>query len=221
MPSIKKTSFYKNPFIGLFIRTNEKYTLVPGNIHEKLIPLVKDCLGTEIIPMFLCQSPILGIFCALNSNGIVVSSLAEKRELEPLKKLGLNVHYLDEKYAPGNNIIANDKGALVNPSIPKTEFKKIGDCLGGIEVYHQPIAQLQAVGSANVATNAGFFAYHEISDVELKMCEKIFGVRGSKGTVNLGSSANAYGVVANSKGALVGETTSGSEMQVIFEALFG
>jgi translation initiation factor 6 len=220
MSTIRKTSFYKNPFIGLFIRTNEKFTLVPGNIHEKLIPLVKEALGTEILPIFLCQSPVLGIFCALNSNGIVVSALAEKHELKPLKEIGLNVLFLDEKFAPGNNILANDKGALVNPNIPKPDLKKIGDCLG-VEIFHQPIVNLNTVGSTNIVTNSGLLANNEMSDVELKMCEKVLGVRGLRGTVNLGSTANSYGLVANSKGALVGETTSGSEIQVVYEALFG
>ncbi|HLC48383.1 MAG TPA: translation initiation factor IF-6 [Candidatus Norongarragalinales archaeon] len=217
---IIKTSFYKNPHIGLFIRANDKIALVPKNIHEKLIPQVRDALQTEIVPIFLCQSPVLGIFSALNSNGCVVSALTEKHEIKPLKELGLNVYFLNEQFAPGNNILANDKAALLNHNIPRVEHKKIGDCLG-VEVFSQPVANLNTVGSCNTVTNKGLLAFHELTDVELKMFEKIFGVRGTRGTVNLGSQANSYGVVANSKGALVGDSTSGAEMQNVYEGLFG
>ncbi|MBI5224235.1 translation initiation factor IF-6 [Candidatus Micrarchaeota archaeon] len=220
MSQIKKLSFYKNPFIGLFIKSSEKLTLIPKNIHEKNIPQIEDALQAKVIPMFICQSPTLGIFCALNSNGIVVSALAEKHELKPLKDEGLNICYLDERFSPGNNILTNDNAALVNPSIPKVEIKRIADCLG-VEVSNHPIANLQTVGSTNIATNSGLLANNDISDVELKMLERIFKVRGLKGTVNLGSLANSYGVVANTKGAIVGEATSGSEMQRIYESLFG
>jgi translation initiation factor 6 len=217
---IAKISFYNNAHIGLFIRANDKIALIPGNSHEKIIPQVKESLETEIIPMFLCQSPILGVFAALNSNGCVVSALTEKKEVKPLKEHGLNVYFLNEQFAPGNNILVNDKAALVNPRMPKQDIKKISECLG-VEVFAHPLAHLQTVGSNNVVTNKGLFANHEISDVELKMLEKLFGVRGVKGTVNTGSPANSYGVVANSKGALIGEATSGSETQNIYEALFG
>lgn len=218
--AILKTSFYKNPHIGLFIRATDKIALVPKNIHEKLVPQVKESLEVEIVPIFLCQSPVLGIFSALNSNGAVVSALTEKHEIRPLKELGLNVYFLSEQFAPGNNILVNDKAALLNHNLPRSEHRKIADCLG-VEIFSQPVANLNTVGSNNVVTNKGLLAYHELTDVELKMFEKIFGVRGSKGTVNLGSPANSYGVVANSKGALVGESTSGAEMQTLYEGLFG
>ncbi|MFH1751231.1 MAG: translation initiation factor IF-6 [Candidatus Micrarchaeota archaeon] len=217
---ILKTTFYKNPHIGLFIRASEKIVLVPKNIHSKLLPQVGKALDAEIVEIFLCQSPILGVFSALNSNGCVVSALTERHEIKPLKDLGLNVYFLSEQFAPGNNILVNDKAALLNHNIPRSEHKKIGDCLG-VEVFSQPVANRNTVGSGNAVTNKGLLAYHELTDVELKMFEKIFGVRGTRGTVNLGSSANSYGVVANSRGALVGETTSGSEMQNLYEGLFG
>ncbi len=219
MPMLK-TSFYNNPHIGLFIRANEKVALVPKNIHDKLIPRVQESLRVEIIRILLCQSPILGIFSCINSNGCVVSALAEKHEVKPLKELGLNICFLDEKFAPGNNILANDKAALINPKIARKDLGKISDCLG-VEVFSQPVANVHTVGAMNVVTNRGLLTHRDLSDVEMKMFEKMFGVRGTRGTVNLGSTANSYGVVANTKGALVGESTSGAEMQRIFEGLFG
>ncbi|MEK6953902.1 MAG: translation initiation factor IF-6 [Candidatus Micrarchaeota archaeon] len=217
---ILKTSFYKNAHVGLFIRANDKFALVPKNIHEKMVPQVKEALQAEIVPIFLCQSPVLGIFSALNSNGVIVSALTEKHEIKPLKELGLNIYFLTEQFAPGNNILCNDKAALLNHNIPRSEHKKIGDCLG-VEVFAQQVANLNTVGSGNVVTNKGLLAFHELTDVELKMFEKIFQVRGSKTTVNLGSPANSYGVVANSHGALVGDGTSGAEMAKVYEGLFG
>ncbi len=218
--AIIKSAFYRNPHIGLFIRVNEEIAIIPKNTHKKLFPRLQGALDVELVEIYLAQSPILGIFSVLNSNGCIVTALAEKAEVKPLKEKGLNVYFLDERYAPGNNILANDYAALVNPDIPKNELKKISDCLG-VEVFNQPVANLPTVGSTNVVSNKGLLAYHELSEIELKMFEKIFKVRGTRGTVNLGSPANSFGVIANSKGAVVGDATSGAEMQRIYEGLFG
>ena len=130
----------------------------------------------------------------------------------------MNVILLN-RYSPGNNILCNNKACLVNPEIPATEAKKIGDCLG-VEVFRQKIG-IRTSGSANVVTDKGLLAFNETSEVEMKYLEKIFGIKGIVTTTNFGNPFNGFAVVANAKGALVGETSTGVEVQRIFEALSG
>ncbi|MBI5229265.1 translation initiation factor IF-6 [Candidatus Micrarchaeota archaeon] len=216
---IRKTAIRKNPYIGLFLKANDEFVLVPKNCPPKVTAVAEETLGVEPIPVSVNQSPLIGIFSAMNSNACVLSALIEKEEVTALRKTGLNLFFIDERWgAVCNNVLMNDKAALVNPAIPESEVKKLGL---GIEVFQQPISGIATIGSVNVVTNKGVLAYNEITDIELKGLEKMFGVKGLNGSVNMGLIFNSLGVVANSKGALVGELTSGFEIQRIYEALFG
>jgi len=215
---IEKTSFFRNPFVGLFLRTNNKTALLPKNAPSKLEAQAERVLHAAVVRLFVDQSHLIGVFTALNDNGCVVQDFPEKQGRELLKKAGLNVCVL-KNYSPGSNVLCNNKACLVNPDIPVAEARKIGDCLG-VEVFRQKIG-VKTVGAANVVTSSGLLAHNETTDVELKYLEKIFGVKGLGGTSNFGQAFNGFGVVANDRGALVGEFTTGVETQRIFEALGG
>lgn len=214
---IVRASVFKNPFVGLYMRASDRLLLTAKNVPGKTIAAAEEALKVPVVRIFVHQSPLVGILTAMNSRGVVISDSAEAEERNILKKEGLNVCTL-KAFAPGNNILCNDKAALINPSIHPLEARKIGDCLG-VEVFQQPITQLCVVGSMNVVTNKGLLAYNEITEVELKRILQIFKVEGSRGTSNMGSSCNSLSVVANSNGAVVGELTSGFEMQRIYQAL--
>lgn len=218
---IEKTSIYKNPFIGLFLKASEHFVLVPKNCPDKIISLAEKVLGVEAIRILINQSDLLGIYTAMNSNGVVLPEFAEEEEIHLLKRAGFNICLVKGNYsAAGNNILTNDYACLVNPRISKDVLKEISDCLD-CEVFQQGISNISTVGATSVVTNKGLLAYNEISEVELKKLEKIFRVKGINGSVNMGMAFNLFGISANSKGALVGETTSGFEMQRIYEGLFG
>lgn len=215
---IEKTSFYNNPFAGLFIRTNNKITLLPKNAPEKLERQVEKVLHTRPVRIYVDQSPLLGVFAALNDNGCVLQELSEKHEQNVLKGEGLNLCIL-KNFSPGINILANSKTCLLNPEISAADAKRIGDCLG-VEIVRQR-AGIKTVGAVNVVTDKGLLAHNETSEIELKYLEKFFGVRGLVGTTNFGQAYNGFSVIANNHGALAGITTTGIEMQRIFEALGG
>lgn len=215
---IEKTSFYNNPFVGLFLKTNNTITLIPKNAPDKLERQVESVLRTKTLRLYVDQSPLLGIFAAMNDNGCVLQDSAEKHEQTAIKKEGLNVCLL-KNYSPGNNVLANNKACLLNHEIPQHEANKIGDCLG-VEVVRQKVG-VKTVGAANVVTDKGLLAHNETSEVELKYLEKTFSVEGLVGTSNFGQAYNGFGMTANNKGALAGVATTGIEIQRIFEALGG
>ena len=59
-----------------------------------------------------------------------------------------------KKTAYGNLVLANDKGAVVDPRFKENEIKKISEALG-VEAVPTEIAGLPYVGSLAVATNKG------------------------------------------------------------------
>jgi translation initiation factor 6 len=109
----------------------------------------------------------------------------------------------------------------LHPTISKAQERKISDALGVEAMAHDTLSKISTVGAINVVTNRGLLAFNEMPQVELKKLERIFKVRGNVGTCNMGVPFVGMGVVANSKGALVGDASSGFEVSRIYEALFG
>ena len=124
----------------------------------------------------------------------------------------------DKLNAAGNDILVNDKGCLVHPDIKDKFLKEIEDVLG-VPVVKGTIAGLKTVGMSAVVTGKGLLCHPKASDEELRVLEKVFGVPVMIGTVNHGSPVIGSGLVANSKGAIIGNLTTGIEMGRIEEAL--
>ncbi len=214
-----KTSLNKNPFIGIYLKTNDAYTLAPKRLPEKLAHAASEALGTQLIELFVNQSPLIGLLTCLNQNGAILAQQSTGEEKKILKNLGLNVYVLKTPHAPGNVLLANNKAVLASPLLPKHELKHVSDCLG-VESFQQAIMGINTVGATSVVTDNGVLAYNESSEAELKYLKKIFGVANAEvSSSNLGMPFNAYGIVANTKGALIGEITTGFETQKIYSAL--
>lgn len=215
---VAKCAQERNPFIGLFGCTNDRFTLMAKNAQERFL---EGCavLKTTIVKVSVGGSNLIGIYAAMNSNGIVLPSFVEEEELKPIKELGLNIYCCrDRRNAMGNNIAANDKGGVINRRIESKERKRISDCLC-VPLEGFAIAGHETVGSACTVTNKGFIAHNESTEREIERLESIFSVKGTIGTVNMGSPFPSIGLIANSNGYVVGETTSGFEIGRIEEGL--
>lgn len=221
MPAVR-ASFNGNIFIGAFIFTNDKFTLVPFETPSKLYDTIREVLKTEIFTVKIMNSSIIGILIAGNNNGILLPHLTLDEEIESLKKvLGdkVNIGVLpSKKTALGNIILANDKAALVHPELDSKSIKTIEDVLD-VPVEKGTIANILTVGSAAVVTNKGMIVHPDASEEELKFLEDFFKVRVDVGTVNFGVSFVKTGLVANTHGALVGERTTGPEIMRIEQTL--
>ncbi len=218
---IAKTSLNKNPFIGLFVRASDELLILPPAFPEKLRTIALETLGTQrVVETTLCNSNLVGLFCVLNKTGAVISPFCDDKEEATLRKAGLNVTRAPDAFAAvGNDILCNDRTAFVHARMPRPDAQRIGDALG-VEVHQQHFSCGGTIGAANVVTNAGLLAHNELTDVEIKRLEGAFGVHGDRGTTNLGNPFNALSVVANARGALVGELTSGFELQRVYQSLF-
>jgi translation initiation factor 6 len=70
-----------------------------------------------------------------------------------------------------------------------------------------------------VVTNKGLLAHPRITDAEIAICEELFGLPVDIGTVNLGSPLVGSGLLANSRGYVAGDETTGPELGRIEDAL--
>ena len=68
-------------------------------------------------------------------------------------------------------------------------------------------------------TNKGFLLYRDSTPAEINFVEDIFKVQGDIGTVGRGITLVGACSIANSKGVIVGEKTTGPEMARLEEAL--
>jgi translation initiation factor 6 len=176
-------------------------------------------LGTKVVELCIADSTIIGSLLMLNSHGAVVTEFADTSTQQLIAHQGLKVFPIkDVINAAGNDILANDHGALVHPDMKPATVKKISDTLG-IPVQKGTIAALGTVGMAAVVTNKGCLCHPKVTKEEKQLMEKVFGVEVMIGTVNHGFPMIGSGLVANSNGAIIGNMTTGIEMGRIEEAL--
>lgn len=216
---MKKTSYFGSSWLGLYLKGNNEYTLVPVDTMDKVLDSIRINLKTEPCKVVISNSNLIGPYIAVNSNGAILPNVCSDEEVANIKKLGLNVYRSDERNnAHGNNICVNDKGGAINPYVHPEEKKKMEDVLG-VELIAGSVAKYTTVGSCVLANNRGFVAHFSSSDADIKMLETALKVKGMKGTINTGTGFVAVGAITNDNGYVVGENTTAYEMGRIEDAL--
>jgi translation initiation factor 6 len=211
--------FNENPNVGIYCRANDSVVFLQKSLSKKTKKLVADVLGVKTVDLSIADSTIIGSLLTFNSYGAIVTAYANKETLKTIENQGLKIYPIkDVINAAGNDILANDHGALVHPDLQTATVKKISDILG-VPVQKGTIALFGTVGMAAVVTNKGCLCHPKVTDEEKKQLEKIFDVDVMIGTVNHGFPMIGSGLVANTKGAIIGKMTTGIEMGRIEEAL--
>ncbi|MEM4360191.1 MAG: translation initiation factor IF-6 [Candidatus Bilamarchaeaceae archaeon] len=212
-------AYYGNPWVGMFIKGNDEFTFIPIDASDKLRAHIERFLRTKVVRTTVGESNLLGVYIAMNSNGVILPNIAAKKEVERFRSLGLNVYVSEDKHnAHGNNIAVNNKGGIVNSRVPKNEQRRISDVLD-VELVPMSIAGYHTVGSACLATDRGFLTHYKTSEDEMKTIESALRVKGTRGTVNTGIGFVSYGIVANRKGYIAGEQTTAFELGRLVEAM--
>ena len=150
------------------------------------------------------------------SGGIIGNIVIEAKDMfaaiAKLKKmLGINITVIESREtALGNLILCNDKGCLISPTLQKFK-KQISDCLG-CEVAFGTLAEFNLVGSAAIASNLGCLCHRAASEEEIKKVEEILKVKTDIGTVAYGTPYIKAGVIVNSRGIIISDTSTGPEL---------
>ena len=211
--------FNENPNVGVYCEANDSVVFLQKRLLKKAKKKISSALDVKIVELTIADSTIIGSLLVLNSKGAVVTNVADEETLNIIEEQGLDVFVVkDVINAAGNDILANDNGALVHPDIRDYSMKKIGETLG-VPVQRGTIASLKTVGMAAAVTNKGCLCHPKVTDEEKKQLESVFDVNVMIGTVNHGFPMIGSGLVANSNGAIIGNLTTGIEMGRIEEAL--
>ena len=215
---LKKLNIAGSSYIGVFCKCSDSLAVVPNQTTGSWKDDISKALGVEAIETTLGGCMILGSLMCLNSRGAIIADIAGEEEVAELGK-HLGVVKLDHPLnATGNNILVNDSHALVHPDFDKKTIKFIEDSLG-VEAQKGTIAGVKHVGSAAVVTNKGVLCHPYTTDEEKAALSELFGLPVQIGTANYGTPLIGACLVANSNGAVVGEMTTGVELNRIEDAL--
>jgi translation initiation factor 6 len=200
-----------NPYVGVYCAASESYAIVPDSADSRTVKDISRILGVQTIQTNIAGGTIVGSLVAMNSNGIILTNFAEKREIAMLPK-ELRVAKMEEKVnAAGNNILTNDRAALVHPATSNHMMRLVSDTLG-VEVERRRVAGIETVGSACIATSKGIICHPRTTDDELRSLSSLFKVPAAIATLNYGTPYLGACAIANSKGAFVGSRSTPIEL---------
>ena len=209
--------------IGVYSLATEKLVIIPPQIPRHKAERVGKWLKTDVVQTMIGESVIIGALVCANSNGMLLPHFIKEEEIETLKNAcgkDFNLTVMEtRRTAYGNMVLANNKGAIVDPRLKTKEIKQISDTLD-VEVVPGEIAGLPYVGSLAIATNCGVLAHPLIKDEEKKLIEETLKVPVDVGTINCGVPYVGTGLIANTHAAVAGFLTTGPEMFIIHNVLF-
>jgi len=207
-----------SPYLGVFVRATERCAIVPPSLPGAVEREVRRALAVEVVRTTVADSDVVGALVASNSRGVVVGEGVDADELHDLERVGPVTVVRHRHNAIGNNVLANDVGALVHPEYPDEALRAIERALG-VRVEHATLAGLATVGMAGVATNRGAVVHPKATDREIAHAEAVLGVPVVRSTANFGVPVVGACVVANSRGLVVGRPTTPVEIVHLQEGL--
>jgi translation initiation factor 6 len=218
--AIYLTDLFGSASIGVYLLATEKMLIVPKFIPIEEAEKMANWLKVKLVHTNIGGSILVGTLACANSNGILLPHYIRDEEIEAIKSVfNGNITVMEtKKTAFGNIVLTNDRGAIVDPRLKRSEIRKISDTLD-VEVIPGEIAQLPYVGSLAVATNKGVLAHPLLKEDEKRLLEEVLKVPVEVGTVNCGIPYVGTGLVCNSQSAIAGSLTTGPEIFIIGQAL--
>jgi translation initiation factor 6 len=211
--SMLRTNFSGDTNLGLYGFATDSYCLL-GVPSKK----VRQALEVPVHHVTILNTNFAGLFIAGNSQGIVIPEIVAEDHLASLQRYFKKILVIKSNYsAMGNLLLMNDNGIIISPLLKK--HKKEISAFFGLHSAVTMIGKQRTVGTLGIATNKGCLLHPKARKAEIKIISDILGVECNVGTVNFGSPYPGAGVVANSKGFVASESTSGPELGRITEAL--
>ncbi len=215
---VGRTLYGGSPYLGVYLRVAETVALVPPNADVHLEREVEHTLGVRLVRTNVAESEVVGSLVALNSHGVVVGDEIDAAERRALEGFGAVAVVRQRQNAMGNNVLANDRGALVHPEFTDGAVAAIGEALS-VPIRRGTLAGLGTVGMAGLATNLGAVVHPRTTEREAAVVAETLGVAVHRSTANFGVPIVGACVVANSKGLLMGRPTTPVEVSHLQEGL--
>ncbi|RLG20826.1 hypothetical protein DRN74_04395 [Candidatus Micrarchaeota archaeon] len=202
---IYKAANYGSPYIGIYCLLNDNYAFVAPNVDPNFEAVIRR-LDVDVVKISIADTYLPALFASVNNKRIILSQLATRDEIKVFKDYFSDVIILSTSYtAVGNLLSMNDYGIVAAKEIAE-ELK---------EAKAMTVAGSDLLGASLYANNLAFLSHPDTSDEEMEQIRKVLKVDGGKGTVNFGDPMVATGIIGNKKGIIVGERSTGPEMNRI------
>jgi len=204
--SVEKYNYEGNTNTGFYITTSNKQSIIPPGFDNQKI------LGENVCETFIARTRLVGLFTAGNSNCILIPNNITQRERENLEQSEIDFKEIKtQETALGNQILANDKGAIISKNLEKHK-ENISDALK-VPVKVGEVAGIKNVGSAATTNNRGSIIHREASEKEAEKLKNTLKLENIDiGTINTGSPFIGSGAAANNTTVLLGEDSTGPEI---------
>jgi translation initiation factor 6 len=213
------TDFQGNPNVGLYGFATDEYCLLGKDVSEEKAKEISKVLEVPTHRINICGTSLVGVFVTGNTNKLLVPSIAFESELKVLEKLKIDYEVIETKLtALGNNILCNDNGALVNPDFPATVKKRIRQALN-VQLKPGTIARMHNVGSLSISHQSKCVIHRDADKEDMEIIRELLNLEVELGTVNMGSPYLRSGIICNSNGFIVGESSGGPEIAQLDESL--
>jgi translation initiation factor 6 len=216
-----KYRVFGSDHIGVFATATDDLLFSGAGLTKNSKDMLAKVLGVRCIEMTVWGSDLVGLFSRANSNGMVLSNLMLEHEIESLKKMDLDINISvieSDLNALGNNILANDKIAIINPDYSEKDKQDIADALD-VEVMKGKMDGYKTVGANCILTNTGLVINNKGTAQEKNEWDEFSGFDSVRTTANTGAFSIGLSVIANAKGVVAGDATTGYELARIMEAL--
>ena len=77
---VARTKFGGSSFVGLYAAAADEYAIIAASSAEKFERAAK-VLGDKVVRASVASSPYIGVYTALNSNGIVLPPFCSQKEI--------------------------------------------------------------------------------------------------------------------------------------------
>jgi translation initiation factor 6 len=209
--AIARTIIEGSPYVGVYLKVSDKGAIVPPTVPRSLAREVERLFEVPPVRTNVADSEIVGALIAWNSFGAVVGDDLDPRERQAIEAVvPVNV-IRTRQNAMGNNVLANDSGALVHPEFSDEAVRRIEKTLK-VPVRRGTVAGLGTVGMAAAATNRGVVVHPKTTDSEAELIGSTLAVAVHRSTGNFGVPIVGACVAANSRAMLVGRPTTPVEI---------
>ncbi len=208
---------FGSPNIGVYCFCNEELAIVPPGLTNRKLKQFAETLDVNVCSTTVGGSTLVGALVAGNSKGLLVPHTIQDYELHRIEEFSKVVIVESNWTALGNVVLANDFGVILHPDAPREITKSMDDL--GVQPAHGNIGELPFVGALAIATNQGALLSPNTLKEEQSVIEAALKVGTELSTTNGGVPFVKSGILANSKGAVVGSLTRGAELMQITKVL--
>lgn len=214
-----KTALQGNPNVGLYGFCTDTYCIVAPEFTTEQVKKIQEVLRVPVYQIKIARTSLVGALVTGNKNILLVPSITDDAEIHNLKQFKIPYKVIQTKVtALGNAILCNDNGALVSREYSADTKKIIRQALQ-VTLHPGEIATTEVPGSCVVHNKHAAVIHAFATEIQIKEVESLLGVKCTKGTVNFGSPYIRSGVLANSNGMIIGDASTGIEIENIYEAL--